>query len=88
MWAWATWLIPLLVLLKLWEHGVHGTSITYTPTLWCIVFPLGMYSVASLRLSMTNIPVLQSFSWAMAWIAFAAWAATAIGLVIAFGQRL
>jgi tellurite resistance protein TehA-like permease len=82
MWAWATWLIPLLILLGLWKHGVRRMPLTYTPMLWCVVFPLGMYSVASLRLStVAHIPALAALSWAMTWIAFAAWIATGIGLI-------
>lgn len=82
MWAWATWLIPLLVLLGLWKHGVHRKQVTYTPMLWCIVFPLGMYSVASLRLStVAHISALATLSWAMMWIAFGALVATGIGLI-------
>jgi tellurite resistance protein TehA-like permease len=52
--------------------------------LWSIVFPVGMYGVASFRLSrVADVPALESWSWAVAWIALAAWGATAIALVIA-----
>jgi tellurite resistance protein TehA-like permease len=84
MWAWATWWIPLLVLLGIWKHGVHRVPIRYTTTLWSMVFPLGMYAVASHRLALVaELPALQSLSRAMVWIALAAWGATGIGLVIA-----
>jgi tellurite resistance protein TehA-like permease len=84
MWAWATWWIPLLLLLGIWKHGVHRVSLRYTTTLWSMVFPLGMYAVASHRLSLVaEVPALQSVSRAMIWIALAAWTATAIGLVTA-----
>ena len=74
--AWASWWIPLLLLLGLWKHGVHRRSIGYTPMLWSIVFPLGMYSAATLRLSeVAAIPALASLSWAMIWVALAAWCA-------------
>jgi tellurite resistance protein TehA-like permease len=84
MWAWATWWIPLLVLLGIWKHGVHCVPLRYTTTLWSMVFPLGMYAVASHRLSLVaQVPALQSLSRAMVWIALAAWSATAFGLVVA-----
>jgi len=84
MWAWATWWIPLLLLLGIWKHGMHRVPLRYTTTLWSMVFPLGMYAVASHRLSLVaQVPALQSLSRAMVWIALAAWAATAIGLVVA-----
>jgi tellurite resistance protein TehA-like permease len=84
MWAWATWLVPLLVLLGLWKHGIHRMSISYTPMLWCIVFPLGMYAVASMRLShIAAIAALGALSSSVAFIALAAWAVTGMALLIA-----
>lgn len=81
MWAWATWWIPLLLLFGIWKHGVYRVPITYTPMLWSLVFPLGMYALASLRLSLaTDFPPLHAVSLAMVWVALAAWAATAAGL--------
>jgi tellurite resistance protein TehA-like permease len=84
MWAWATWWIPLLLLLGVWKHGAHRVPLRYTTALWSVVFPLGMYAVASHRLSLVaEVPALQSMSRVMAWIALAAWSATGIGLVLA-----
>ncbi len=84
LWAWATWWIPLLILLGVWKHGIRRVPIGYTPMLWSIVFPVGMYGVASFRLShVAGVPALELWSWAVAWIALAAWGATAISLVIA-----
>lgn len=81
-WAWATWWIPLLVLFGIWKHGVRGVPIRYTPALWGLVFPLGMYALASLRLSVVAaVPALRAMSTMMLWIALAAWTATAAGLV-------
>ena len=60
MWAWATWWIPLLMLFGIWKHGVCRVPINYTPMLWSLVFPLGMYSLASLRLSLAaDFPPLR-----------------------------
>jgi tellurite resistance protein TehA-like permease len=84
MWAWATWWIPLLLLFGIWKHGVCRVPLTYTPMLWSLVFPLGMYALASLRLSLAaDFPPLQSISHVMVWIALAAWAVTAAGLAVA-----
>ncbi|MGB6535104.1 MAG: tellurite resistance/C4-dicarboxylate transporter family protein [Xanthobacteraceae bacterium] len=83
-WAWATWWIPLLLLLGVWKHGLHGRSMRYTPIFWSIVFPLGMYSAATLRLaSVTATPLLGSLASAMTWIALAAWCATAFAFIAA-----
>jgi tellurite resistance protein TehA-like permease len=87
MWAWATWWIPLLLLFGVWKHGVRRVPLTYTPMLWSLVFPLGMYALASLRLSLAaDFPPLKAISHAMVWIAFVTWAATFAALVIACRQ--
>jgi len=84
MWAWATWWIPLLILFGIWKHGVCRVPLTYTPMLWSLVFPLGMYALASLRLSLAgDFPPLHAVSLAMVWVALAAWCATAMGLAVA-----
>jgi tellurite resistance protein TehA-like permease len=83
-WAWATWWIPLLVLLGVWKHGIHRRPIGYAPALWSIVFPLGMHSVATYRLSgIAATPALAALSLLMAWVALAAWCGTALGLAAA-----
>jgi tellurite resistance protein TehA-like permease len=84
MWAWATWWIPLLLLFGIWKHGICRVPLTYTPMFWSLVFPLGMYALASLRLSLaTDFPPLRSISHAMVWVALAAWAATGLGFAFA-----
>jgi tellurite resistance protein TehA-like permease len=84
MWAWATWWIPLLLLFGIWKHGICRVPLTYTPMFWSLVFPLGMYALASLRLSLaTDFPPLRSISHAMVWVALAAWAATGLGFASA-----
>ena len=83
MWAWGTWWIPLLILFGIWKHGVCRVPVTYTPMLWSLVFPLGMYALASLRLSLaSDFPPLRAISLAMVWIALAVWLATFVGLTL------
>ncbi|MBP9089654.1 tellurite resistance/C4-dicarboxylate transporter family protein [bacterium] len=49
-WATATWWIPMLAVLGVWRHGVKQFKFTYDPLYWGLVFPLGMYSVCTLKL--------------------------------------
>lgn len=87
-WAWATWWIPLLVMLGIWKHGIHRRPIGYAPALWSIVFPLGMYSVATFRLSsIAAMPFLSAVSLLMTWVALVAWCATAVSFVAALLQN-
>src|SRR5262252_2948875 len=63
MWAWATWWIPLLVLFGIWKHLLRRVPLAYTPMLWGLVFPLGMYSLASFRLALAaDFPALRLVS--------------------------
>ena len=89
MWAWATWWIPLLVLLGVWKHAVRRAPLRYTPMLWSLVFPLGMYALASLRLSLAaQFPPLRSVAETMVWIALAVWTATFAAMLTAVGRDL
>ncbi|HET7136864.1 MAG TPA: tellurite resistance/C4-dicarboxylate transporter family protein [Gaiellaceae bacterium] len=82
LWAWGTWWIPLLVILGFWRHVVRRFPLRYEPGYWNLVFPLGMYTVATFRLSLAaDYTALQSLARVMIWIAFAAWLATAAGLL-------
>ena len=48
LWAFGTWWIPLLVILGCWRHVRQRWPLTCEPPMWSVVFPLGMYSVATL----------------------------------------
>ena len=88
MWAWSAWLIPLLALLDIWKHAVRGEPLVYTPMLWSFVFPLGMFALASGRLSLaSDFTPLAAVAYTMVWIALAAWFLTASGLVIALWRE-
>ncbi|MEZ4486698.1 MAG: tellurite resistance/C4-dicarboxylate transporter family protein [Cyanobacteriota/Melainabacteria group bacterium] len=49
-WATATWWIPMLLVLGVWRHFIRRFKFQYDPLYWGLVFPLGMYSVCSLKL--------------------------------------
>ena len=81
MWGWATWWIPLLVIFGFWKHAVRRAPLRYTPMLWSLVFPLGMYALASYRLSLAaGFPPLRVVADVMIWVALAAWGASFLGM--------
>ncbi|MBI3909894.1 MAG: tellurite resistance/C4-dicarboxylate transporter family protein [Armatimonadetes bacterium] len=82
LWAWSTWWIPLLVVFGVWRHLVCRVPLTYHPAYWSMVFPLGMYAVATYRLSLAaELEGLKVIPQVMAWVALSAWGVTMLGLL-------
>jgi tellurite resistance protein TehA-like permease len=78
LWALGTWWIPLLIILGLWRHIRRNWPLTYEPTLWSVVFPLGMYSVATLTFGKAaHLGFMEPLARFMLWVAVAAWALVA-----------
>ena len=89
LWAWGTWWIPLLLMLGIWKYVVRKDPLIYHPMYWSLVFPLGMYSLATYRLSLAaDFPPLQSLPRIMLWVALGAWALTMLGALAAFWKVL
>jgi tellurite resistance protein TehA-like permease len=77
-WAFGTWLIPPLIAAGWWRHVVHRVPLRYEPPLWSIIFPLGMYGVATRALGEADhLPVVGAIGRGEIWLALAAWTATA-----------
>ncbi|MEO6791759.1 MAG: tellurite resistance/C4-dicarboxylate transporter family protein [Ornithinibacter sp.] len=84
-WAFATWLIPVLVAAGWWRHFVHKVPLRYEATWWSIIFPLGMYAVASIYLGRADgLPIVGAIGTGELWIAFAAWTATFAAMIVHF----
>jgi tellurite resistance protein TehA-like permease len=82
-WAFATWLIPALVAAGWWRHRTNQVPLVYDATLWSIVFPLGMYAVASKYLGAADhLPIVAGIGRVEIWIALAAWAATFAAMLL------
>ncbi|MEP7333900.1 MAG: tellurite resistance/C4-dicarboxylate transporter family protein [Terracoccus sp.] len=81
-WCFATWLIPALVAAGLWRHVFKRVPLDYTPALWSIVFPLGMYAVASTYLGRADhLPILEAIGAGWIWVALAAWVIVFVAMV-------
>lgn len=82
VWAFATWLIPVLFVVGYWRHYLHKVPLVYEPTLWSMVFPLGMYAVAGIYLGRANhLPIVEWIGQTELWLALAAWAIVFIAMI-------
>jgi tellurite resistance protein TehA-like permease len=81
-WATGAWWIPLLVVMGVWRHGVERVPIKYDPQYWSLVFPLGMFTVATVMLvKATGLAFLMPIPQAMVYVALVAWAIVFIGMI-------
>jgi len=82
LWAFGTWWIPLLIVLGFWRHVRHHWPLTYEPALWSVVFPLGMYSVATLSFGQAaGLAFMAPLGRFMLWVAVGAWVMVAVAFL-------
>lgn len=73
-WTSATWWLPFLVVFGLWRHLYHHMPFNDGLQYWSVVFPLGMYAVATYELAVAmHIPFLLIVPHVFVYIAFTAW---------------
>lgn len=74
LWAWGTAWIPVLCLMGLWKYFYFKVPFQYQPSLWAMVFPMGMYASAMDMLS-TNLHIgfLETLVQIWLWITLFTW---------------
>ena len=88
LWAFGTWLIPLLIAMGVWRHVLRRVPLAYEPGLWSIVFPVGMYGVASHELGAAlGVSWLVTLGRDEAWLALAVWVAAFLAMAWAALRR-
>jgi Tellurite resistance protein and related permeases len=88
-WATATFWFPLMIAIGVWRHIVRRVPLRYHPSYWALVFPLGMYGVATFR--MRGVIGLGELAWlpqVTLGVALAAWSVTFLGLIHVGVRRL
>lgn len=89
LWAIATWLVPALVAAGIWRHAVHRVPMTYSAGLWSMVFPVGMYAVASIYLGRSDhVPPIEWIGLHWHWIALTVWGIVFVAMVTSFVRTL
>ena len=89
LWSFGSWFIPALVLFGLWRYLVRRFPWSYEPKLWSVVFPLGMYAVASVTLGRAiDFEFMRDLATVWVWFGVTAWGIIVVLLVLAFAQSL
>jgi tellurite resistance protein TehA-like permease len=80
-WSTATLWVPMLVLLGIWRHLYKRFPLRYDPLYWGAVFPLGMYTACTYRVTQVmHTEELLFIPRTFIYVALAAWTLTFIGL--------
>ncbi len=81
-WAAGTWWIPYLFIVGAWRHIYKRYPLTYHPVYWGLVFPMGMYTVATFQLAKAmRLDFLLIIPQYFIYIALIAWSITFCGLI-------
>lgn len=87
LWAFGTWWIPLLVIFGIWRHFYRGEPAQYESGLWSIVFPVGMYSTASMLFGREmGMPFIVTIGHWGTWIAGLVWLTVVVAMVATAGK--
>lgn len=88
-WVSGSWWIPLLLVLGVWRHGLQHHPLRYEGLYWAMVFPLGMYAMATHHLALVfDQSWLQPLAQVFTWVALGAWILAALGLIGVLARAL
>ncbi|CAB4700619.1 unannotated protein [freshwater metagenome] len=81
-WATSTFWLPVMVGIGVWRHLIRRVPFSYHPSYWAMVFPLGMYGVATYKMiSVLDLDSLSVVPQAALIVALLAWVAVFTGML-------
>lgn len=81
MWITGTWWIPITLAMEIWHYVVKRLPWKYDPRQWSMVFAIGMYSIATWRLSgLVNISSLKPVAIGFFFFALVLWIITFLAM--------
>jgi tellurite resistance protein TehA-like permease len=81
-WATATFWFPVMIAIGVWRHVIKRVPLRYNPAYWALVFPIGMYGVATYRMiAVTGYDDLDAWPKLALAMALVAWVAAFAGLL-------
>lgn len=81
-WVAGAWWIPLLIIVGIWRHVAERVPLAYDPQYWSLVFPLGMFTVATTTLiKATGLGFLSPIPSFLVYISLFAWTMTLLGML-------
>lgn len=81
-WSFGTWWIPFLVIIGIWKYVYNKIPFKYSPLYWGMVFPLGMYTACTIKLSQAiQIPFVANISKYFIYAAYIAWGFIFISMI-------
>lgn len=86
-WAIGSWWIPLIVILGIWRHVFKHLPFRYHPQYWGMIFPLGMYTACTVKLSQAlELHFLMAIPSFFIYIALGAWMIAFFSMFYAIGK--
>ncbi|MFC9281095.1 DUF488 family protein [Streptomyces collinus] len=84
LWAFSTWLIPLLLALGVWRHAVRRVPLRYDLGWWNLVFPIGMYAATTHELGRaTGTSWMITMGRWETWVSAVVWAVVFAAMAVA-----
>lgn len=88
-WTFCAWLIPLLLGAGVWRHVLRKVPLRYVAALWSMVFPIGMFAVASISMGRADgLPLAERIGHVGLAVAVIVWAIVFTAMLHRIGQVL